>query len=403
MRLLILILSALMLSPVLAEDNKKEKSPTVSPWLYKKLQKTDQLIAKKSYTQAEQKLKAILPDAKEKSYEKTVILRSLSSVYALKGQYKKAASMLAKAVALKTLQKKQEQQAILNLGQLYMAAEQYSKAIQVLEPWLVNNSTPNAEISALTANAYAQLKQYRKALPFIKKAIAKSKNPDESWYQLNLALYYELDNYHSAAKLLQTMITMYPDKKEYWSQLSSIYQQLKQFKKATSIKHLAYKKGFITSEKELLELVNLFLYINAPYKSAHLLEQSITNKKVKYSSTNWESLAHAWTLAKEYERAIKALEIASSLSSRGGLYQRLGQIYVEQERWEEAIQSFNKALSKGNLKNTGATYLLLGMSYYESQNNKQAKKAFLKAKQYNKNRNAAKQWLEFIKAPKRTL
>lgn len=108
-------------------------------------------------------------------------------------------------------------------------------------------------------------------------------------------------------------------------------------------------------------------------------------------------------MAKEYEKATKALETASSLSNKGSLYQQLGQIQVEQEQWGKAIQSFNKALAKGNLKNTGATYLLLGMSYYEQKNNKQARKYFLKAAQFSKNKKAARQWLKYISEPEQKL
>ncbi len=397
-RLLVLIIYFLLLSPVYAAD--KDKAPAISPWLYKKLQNTETLIAKKSYSQAEQKLNSLLGKVKGKGYEKAIVLRSLSSIYALKEQYKKAADTLSKVIALAVLPKKQEQQAILNLGQLYMAAEQYSKAIRVLEPWLAKNPNPDAQINALIANAYAQLKRYRKALPYIKRAIAKTKKPAESWYQLNLALYYQLNDYSSAAKLLTKLIAVYPEKKQYWDQLSSTYQQIKQYKKAVSIKYLAYKKGFNGTEKDILELASLFLYVQSPYKAATLLKQALDHKKIKHTSKNWETLAHAWTMAKEFDRAIKALEIASSLNDKGSLYQQLGQIYVEQEQWDKAIQSFNKALNKGGLKNAGSTHLLLGMSYFEKKDWKRARQSFIKARQYSKNRKAANQWLKYLSEPK---
>ncbi|MCK4840800.1 MAG: tetratricopeptide repeat protein [Methylococcales bacterium] len=248
------------------------------------------------------------------------------------------------------------------------------------------------------ANAYAQLKKYAKALPYIKKAISAAKKPEESWYQLNLALYYELENYPAAATILTTLIQLYPDKKPYWEQLASTYQQIRQYKKAVSVKHLAYKKGFITNEKDILALVNLFLYIDSPYKAAKLVKKEIEAKNIKSDSKNWETLAHAWTMAKEFEHAIKALEVASKLNEKGRLYQQLGQIYVTQEKWNKAIIALNKALAKGRLKNTGSTYLLLGMSHYEQGNIKRAKKTFLKAVQYSKNKKVAKQWLDYIKS-----
>ena len=396
MRLLTLLLSLCLLIPLPTNAETKEKVPSISPWLYKKLTKTENLIAKKDYQKAQQSLNAMLSDVDKNSYEQAVVLRSLSSIYAIKGQYKKAAETLAKAIKLKVLPKKQEQQAFLNLGQLYMAIEQYNKAINILEPWLLNNPKANAQINALLANAYSQLKKYRKALPFIKKAIANTKKPQESWYQLNLALYYELEDYSSAAIILKKLIRLYPDKKQYWHQLSSTYQQIKQYKKAVSVQHLAYKKGFIKSEKDILALANLFLYIDSPYKAAKLIKQEIKQKRVKSNSKNWEQLANAWTMAKEFNLAVSALETASKLNEKGSLYQKLGQIYVEQEKWTQAVSALNKALAKGGLKNTGMTYIMLGMSHYELKNVRLAKKAFITASKFSKHKKVAKQWLTYI-------
>ncbi|MCK5831480.1 MAG: tetratricopeptide repeat protein [Methylococcales bacterium] len=394
-RLLSLLLSLFLLSPVFAKD----KPTTLPERLYKKLEKTEKLISKKSYRQAEEELKNILTSVKPNSYGQAVVFRSLSSVYALNGQYKKAAKALSECLALKVLPENQEQQAVLNLGQLYMAVEQYKKAIEVLKPWLTKNSSSDASINALVANAYTQLKQYRKALPYIKKAISQSKKPNEPWYQLNLALYYQLENYSSAAEILKTLIRLHPNKKQYWGELSSTYQQLKQYQKALSIQQLAYKKNILTDEKEILSLANLFLYTGAPYKSATLLDYALKQKKIKNTSKNWETLANSWQMAKEFDHAINALETASKLNSIGSLYQQLGSIHVSQEKWDKAIASLNKAISKGGLKNKGNTYLLLGMSYFELNNLKEAKQSFLHAAQYSKTKKEAMQWLHYIQTP----
>ncbi len=395
MRLLILFICCFLVFPVNAKESKK--MTTVSPWLYKKSKTVEKLIAKKSYQQAQQKLESILSDIKKGEYEHAFVLKSLSSVHALKGRYSKAAELLAQSIDLKVMPEEEEQRALLNLGQLYMATEQYAKAIKTLEPWLTKHTNLDMQINVLVANAYTQLKHYRKALPYIKKAIRQSKKPKESWYQLNLALYYELEEYTPATDILKILISSYPDKQTYWQQLSSIYQQVKQYKKALSVKDLSYKKGFITAEKEILELANLFLFIGSPFKAAKLIEQEINQKRIKHISKNWEILANAWTMAKEFDHAIKALEIASDLNSKGSLYLQLGQLYVEQEKWSQAIKSLNNALNKGGLKNTGSAHLLLGMSYYELNDLEKANKSLLKATKYNKSKKAARQWAEYIK------
>lgn len=393
MRLLLLLCCLLSQALIAAEQ---EKTATVSPWLYKKLTQTEKLINQKSYPAARQKLQDLLDDVEQGSYEQASVLRSLSSVYALQNQYRKAVQILKQCLGLNVLPPQQEQQSLLNLGQLYMATEQYQLAVETLEPWLAKHPQPNADTSALLANAYTQQKQYRRALPHIKNAIASRNKPPESWYQLNLALYYELDDYSSAAKLLNRLLHRYPDKKEYWSQLSSVYQQLKQYNKAVSVQHLAYQKGLLHSETEILALCNLFLYVGSPYKGAQLLAEALATKRVQGNSKNWETLANAWLQAKEFDKAITSLEKASHLHEKGRLYQQLGQIYVEQEEWSKAILAFNKALSKGGLEHPGKTYLLLGISYYESNNYDKARSAFNQAGKDHKQRRTASQWLDYL-------
>ena len=396
LRLLILFFCALLIASPVYSAKKDSKQSTVSPWLYKKLTKAENHISNKSYAEARRILTNAMSDVDQGSYEQATILRSLSSIYALQENYAKAADTLSQAVALHALPADQERQALLNLGQLYMAMDQYRKAIDILEPWLAHNTVSDAEIHVLMANAYAQLKQYRKALPHIQKAIKKAKKPRESWYQLNLAIYFELNEYQSATHLLQRLIASYPDNKNYWDQLSIVYQQLKQFKKALTIKHLAYQNSFLNSEKELLELVNLYLYVDSPHSAAKLLSREMSGGRIANNSKNQELLANAWTQAREFEQAVIALESASRLNAKGKLFMQLGQIFVEQEQWKKAIGAINNALNKGGLKAAGNAYILLGISHYELKQVNKAKQAFMHATNYNKTKKAGNQWLNYI-------
>jgi len=374
-----------------------EKSTAISPWLYKQLSKSEKLIGKQAYSEARAKLLKILPELDNNSYEQAITLRSLASVYALENQYQKSAKLLEQALATNALTADLQQQTLLNLGQLYMATEQYQKAVDTLDPWLKKSpDTKNIPVRVLLANAYTQLKKYRKALPYIEYAVKHSKQPNESWLQLNLALHYQLENYSAAADILRMLVAQYPDKKDYWQQLASVYLQIQQYTNALTVKQMAYKKGYIRSESEILQLFNLFLYNKQPYQGATLLSKELESRNVKQNSQNWEILANAWTLAREYKQAINALEKASALHPEGELYLQLGRIHVEQDMWPAAISAINKALEKGGLKQTGEAYILLGMSYYETGQLKSAENTFKKAMSYSKTKKSAAQWLNYI-------
>ncbi|MDO8844707.1 MAG: tetratricopeptide repeat protein [Methylicorpusculum sp.] len=396
-RFLHLLFCGLLLVSISALSS-QDKSTEVSQEVFKKLQLVEQSIKSKSFSNAQQTLQALLKDVKKGSYEEAAVLRSLASVYGLQGQYAQGAEALSKALSLKVLPENQRQAALFNLGQLFMGAGQYAKAIDTLKPWLAGNPKLDSETHVMLANAYSQLKQYNEALKHIKQAIQSSNKPDQAWYQLQLALSYELKDYDAAADVLRKLLSIYPDNKDYWQQLASVYHLGKEATKAVTVKHLAYKKGLLNSEKEILDLVNLYLLVGSPYKAGHILAKEINNNRVSNDSKHWELLANTWMQAREYEKALEAFELASKLNGKGDLYLKVGRIYFEQRKWDSAINAFQKALAKGGLNQPGQAYLLLGTSYYESKQHDKARQAFEQARQNANSSDAANKWLNYLKS-----
>lgn len=377
----------------------KDAPITISPRLFNQLSKAEDLIGKQDYSKARQTLDKILADVEKNSYAQAITLRRLASVFAIENQYPDAAKYLAQAIATQALTETQQQQTRYNLGQLYMASNQYQRAINILEPWLINYPDgQTVKVRILLANAYSQLNQYTKALVYIEHVIKHAKKPKENWLQLNLALYYQLENYQAAAIILRRLVGSYSDNKNYWQQLATIYQQIHQYSAALSVTHLAYEKGLINTETEILQLFNLLMFNKQPYQAASLLALELDKQAVTQSAKNWELLANAWTLARDYKSAVLALEKASALHDKGELYLQLGRIHVQQELWQAAINALNKALKKGRLKQTGEAYILLGLSYYESGKLKSAQSAFSHAMQYSKTKKSAQQWLDYAAA-----
>ncbi len=388
---LILFCMYFLCSAIVAAEQKN----TVSPGLFKKLKKADKLVAEQKYAEALAIAESGYAAAKT-DYEKATFLRSQASIHALRGHYAHAAGLLKKSIDLNALNEEQQQQALYDLGQLYMATEQYAQAITILETWLQQNKSNNAELYVLLANAHSQLKHYRKALPYITRAIKMSKKPPISWYELNLALYYELPDYQAASQILTKMIRLKPDHKPYWNQLVAVYQQQQKYKQAASVKQLGYQQKLYREEAELLDLVNLLLFVDMPYQAAQLLKDEIKQGRINRTAKNLTLLADAWTQAHEYPQAINTLKQAAKLSNNGKLQQRLGHIYVEQEQWQEAVSALSQALNKGKIKQTGNTYLLLGISYFELDKPQQSKQAFKKALKYSASKKSAASWLDYL-------
>lgn len=379
-----------------APQDQSSNSPTISPSTFKQLQKIEGLIEKPAYAKALKQLNTLLPKVNKKAFEKAIVLKTIASVYALQGKYSKASEAMEKSLATKALSDQQEQQSRISLAQLYIGAGKYKQAAEIIEPWIAQMDSVSAEDYILLANLYAQLKRYRKALSYAKKAIAASQRPKESWYQLLLALNYEIKDYRASANALEDLIRKFSPKKEYWEQLAAIYQQMKQYKRAAAVKELAYREGILDKPEEILDLVNFYLYIDAPYKAGNLLQHEIEQGNITKTSKNYELLANAWTQSQEFDLAASALKKAAELSNKGELYFRLGRILIEQENWSGARSALGKAFDKGQLNDPGNAHVLYGMASYEMHFKNQAVNAFRKAQGYKKTRKIAQQWLNYI-------
>ncbi|MGR9108465.1 MAG: tetratricopeptide repeat protein [Gammaproteobacteria bacterium] len=382
----------LVVSMVAAQEN----SATIAPATYKLLQAVDGLIEREAYGDALRKLNAGLPEADENSLDQAVILRAMASVHTQHGNYREAATALAKALATKALPRDQARAARWNLGELYAASDQFTQAAELLEAALQEIRSPDSRQLFLIANVYAKTKQLKKSAAYLRKAIARQDKPDPAWYQMLLALYYETGNYQQAVDVLQEMIAKFPPNKEYWLQLIGLYQQMEHYKQALAVNELAYREGLLGSADEILKLANLMSHEDAPYRAAELLEKEIASGRLAATAANWEKVADAWTQAREFSRAVAALKKASEFQASGDLNFRLGQIYVEQEKWGEARRELGEALRKGGLKDPGNAHLLLGISNYELHRNTEARESFARARQYSTTRDSGGQWVHYL-------
>jgi tetratricopeptide (TPR) repeat protein len=388
------LLAALALNLAVAAD--PDQSTTVSPSTYQLLKRVDQLIDKSAFTDALDQLRAILPDVDEHSLDQAVILRSIASVHSRQGNYDEAAHALEKSLATRALPGNQAAEANWNLGELYAASEQFEKAAGVLESSLKQFDPPTSQQHFLLANVYARLKQYEKSALYLRKAIALNSTFDDQWYKMLMSLYYEVGNYQEAAKISKQLLERFPTNKEYWLQLIGLYQQMNRYDQALAVNELMYRAGLVETADEILNLADLMSHQNAPYRAAELLEKEIKSGHLTGSSANWEKVANAWSQAREFDRAIAALKKASASNPSGELNFRLGQIYVELEKWKEAQAELSAAIRKGGLKDPGTAHLLFGISSYELHFHQKAREAFIKAQHHAGTRDTGKQWMDYI-------
>ncbi len=362
---------------------------------YRKLNDIYEDVGNELYDIAYDKLKVMISRAKGK-YLKATLFQMMAQVEWARSNFDSALSNFEKAVALDALPDHIHFALMYQIAQLYYMQERYDDALDKLALWMCK--VPPEKIKpasyVLKASIYAQKKDWKNVIPAIETAISMSDAPKESWYQLKLASHFELGQFPKAADTLEVMIQHWPEKKDYWVQLSQIYYKLKRDDSALSVIALAYRRGMLDKQTDIMYLSNLYSNREVPYKAAEVLQKGIEDGIVEASKKHWTMVADTWYAAEEMEKALDAYERAGKASEDGDIDLRRGYILVDMERWEKAVEALEAALEKGgfNDRKMGEAYVLLGMSEFKLENYSKAKTAWDRAGKYAKSRKSAQQW-----------
>jgi len=288
---------------------------------------------------------------------------------------------------------------IRTLSQLYFVEEKFDKSIQYSERYN-REFGEDPEILALIGTAYYQKEQPAKIIPPIERAIEiareRGTTVKEQWWLLLRVAYWEQDDYKKVKEILEILVVNWP-KKEYWTQLSGIYYELKDEPRQLAAYEAAYDQGLLSSNGELVQMAQLFLQAEVPYKGAKVLEAGLESGQIERNVRNLRLLSQAYQLSRDDSKAIKPLREAAGMSDDGDLYARLANSYLNLNQYNDCIDAAKKALAKGGLKDTGNAYLVKGMCEFDSKKLNSSKSSFVNAAKYNKTKKYANQWLQFVK------
>lgn len=392
------LLSLLLAMPLTA------KQQALSKQSYQRLQQSQQLIEAGDTAGAIAQLEAMLTDSSDHPYEQAVVLQTLAHAHIARQDHGAAVPLLERSLALSVLPDAAQQRLRYNLAQLYLASERFEAAIEQLQQWLAKaralKQPARAEVHAMLGSARLQLKQYKAAIAPLRQAIALSKTAKESWYQGLLGARHELKQYDQCAKLLREMIALFPQSTRYWRQLAGIELGRERFNDALAVLELAWRRGYLQTERDLLQLAQLYLHRAEPYKAAELLLQEIADGNIAATAKHWQLAADAWYQARETKRSIAALQQALKADPLPDRALRLARLQLEEGDWQAAESSLARIVEGKGLdaETRGRAWLLLGMARYEGKARATARAAFAEAGRIASSRADAQQWLNFLAA-----
>jgi len=341
---------------------------------------------------------AILLEIKtRKEFDKAFTNRFIGLMYAQKGSQKEAIRYLKLAITPDVLNEKEQGESLKNIADLQMGEEQYKEAIVSYHAWMDFTGESDAIAWVKLSQANLALEQFKEVIPAADKAIAaygdkQSPNP----YIIKINSYHERKMYKETIKVLETALQLFPETKMFWVQLASLYAMTEDFTKSLSTLDLAYKKGFLTTEREIIMLANLYAQSELPHKTAMLLEKFIDSGVVKRDDKNIKTLANAWHGAQHIDKAADYYGELAKMTNDSKHYKKQGALLNQDEQFTKAIVALKKAIEVG-IKNPGSVYQSIAESYYYLEKYKQANTYILKAMKDPKSRRSAKGWIGYIK------
>jgi tetratricopeptide (TPR) repeat protein len=356
---------------------------------------------KGAYQKAIADLDRLRPRVERKPYEHALLLQTYGHVYARLEQYPQAIDVLKQCLNLDALPEAASKQSLYLLAQMQLVTTDYQAAATSLKRWFDLEKDPAPAAHALAGTVYAYTKSYPLAVKHLGKAIKHARNPDENWYRQLLAVYYESRQYQAAVNLLQRLISRSPGDKDYWLQLSSVYHELGKDAQSIAAMELAYLRGLLTQETELLNLARYYLYMELPYKAGQLLEKALREGSLSPTVEHWRLLTDVWVRAREPDLALAATEHTLEFTRNAELHLVRAQLLAEKEQWSEVIRASEAALASEGLDSPGKAHLLKGIAHYKLQQLRSAQASFERARGFDDTREQAGFWLGHMDSARR--
>ena len=357
-----------------------------------------------------------------KSYDRSVMWNYWAYLYLEEEKYELALDAYRKVIAEPEVTLGLRNAALLVSGQLNVSLGNTDLGISQLLEYISQVEKVTAQAYYFLSNAYYTQDEWRKSINSIEKAIKIAEDegykPKENWYIILAGclgnLKAEIGEKESLLRRLEVyeiLVNLYP-KKTYFLQLGGIYSQLDREKDYMITLKAAHAKDFLDKESEYKALAQLLLLNKNPYWAAQVLVSgqkkmvTIVDEKteeekivpvIKDTEKNLKLLADSWRMAQEIDEAIPVLEKSAAMAKDGESYVLLGNLYLSEDKVDQAVEAINKGLEKGKIKNLSQVYLTLGQAYFELQKFEDAKKNFRIAARDKKKsiKTQANNWIKY--------
>jgi len=391
------LVAALMLYSMSASA--QQPSMGISADLYERMQNIEQRIQDGDHEGALERLGQALGRPRLNDYERAQLWALRGNVYFQADRLDDAREAFAQAVSFQGLPAGFLSMSLRVLAQLSFMLEDYPEALTYARRMIDLEESPSAPSRLLLSQIYYNMEDYPRALEEMRAAIdlerTAGRSTPENWLLSLNAIYHALEDWENMAATLRQLVDRHT-RSRYVQNLASIYGQLEEPEKQLLLLEPLYDQGLLRREAELLNLANLMVWHEVPYKAARILQQGIDEQLIEANQRHWDRLAQYWRLAAEDEYALKALAVSAELDDTGNTHFHLAQQAMSLYRWPQAEAALEDALEKGQLDKPGETRLLLGVARFYQKDYPKARLDFERAAEQETVGTLARQWLTYV-------
>jgi len=384
-----------------AAQQETRKTPAMRERVYSRLSEAQECADEGDMACARELLDRVREMSNLNSYEIAQMWNFYAFIYFTQDNYREATRAYENVLQQPELPLGLETTTMFTLTQLYFQEERFEESLGMLDRWFALTPTPAPDPYILKAQIYYSLERFQEGIEPTRTAIqiAMEQNRElrENWYRLLNVFYYELEDFPNVIDVLGTMIEMWP-KREYFIQLSAMYGQEGDEGRQLALFETAYEAGWLARSSEIVNLSQLLLQADIPYKAAKILEKGLEDGIVESTEANWRVLAQAWQLAQEDEEAIPALSRAAGLADDGVLDVRLAQSHQNLAQWQDCVDAARSGMRKGDLRRPDQANMILGACLFELGEFNEARTAFEVAEKDSRSRTGARSWIQYVNA-----
>jgi tetratricopeptide (TPR) repeat protein len=264
--------------------------------------------------------------------------------------------------------------------QIAYQGKDYPKAIEFGNRAYQANQDP--EIGIYIANAYYITDDFQNTKRVMSEVVAKQegagKAPDEQTYRILQSACLNLKDEPCVNEQIEKLVAHYP-KPTYWADLiNSLLRSSRNDKELLNILRLADGADALRDAAQYLEFAQLAMGQGLPGEAQAAIEKG-TSKGV-FAGREKEHATRILAEAKQAVTLDKSTLDKQDASARakttGEADVKLGAAYLSYGDLPKAVESLQRGLGKGGVKNPDEANLLLGIAHRRANNQAEAEKAF---------------------------